>query len=79
MWCFLVYGGKNRVLESSLIMPETPETAVVVMKLPDTLLGRGHTMWMVNFYNSPELARQLNLKHYTICVGTLKFNRKKFP
>jgi hypothetical protein len=79
MWCFLVYEGKNTVLESSLIMPETPETAVVVMKLPDTLLGRGHTLWMVNFYNTPELARHLNIKHSTACVGTLKLNRKNFP
>ena len=60
-------------------MPETPETVVVVMKLPVTLLGRGHTLWMVNFYNSPELARHLNFEHSTFCVGTLKFNRKNFP
>jgi len=79
MWCFLVYEGKNRVLESSLIMPETPETAVVVMKLPDTLLGCGHALWMVKFYNSPELARHLNIKHCTVCVGTLKLNRNNFP
>jgi len=71
MWCFLVHKRKNTVLESSLIMPETPKTAVVVMKLPDTLLGRGHTLWMVNFYISPELARQLKIEHSTACVGTL--------
>jgi hypothetical protein len=67
------------VLESRLIMTEIPKTAVVVMKLPDTLLGRGHTLWMVNFYNSPELARQLNFKHSTVCVGTLKLTRKNIP
>jgi len=60
-------------------MPETPKTAVVVMKLPDTLLSRGHTLWMVNFYNSPELARQLKIEHSTACVGTLKLNRNNVP
>ena len=49
------------------------------MKLPNTLLGHGHTLWMVNFYNSPELARQLKFKHSTVCVGTLKLNRKNVP
>jgi len=61
MWCFLIYKRKNTVLESNLIMPETPKTAAVVTKLPDTLLGCGHTLGMVNFYNSPELARQLKI------------------
>ena len=70
---------KNTVLESSLMMPETPKTAVVVTKLPDTLLGCGHKLWMVNFCNSPELARQLKIEHSTACVGTLKLNRKNIP
>ena len=38
---FLYTKEKNTVLESSLIMPVTPKTAVVVMKLPETLLGCG--------------------------------------
>ena len=49
------------------------------MKLPDTLLGCGHKLWMVNFYNSPGLAGQLKIKHSTACVGTLKLNRKNIP
>ena len=60
-------------------MPETPETAVVVVKLPETLLSHGHTLWMDNFYNSPELARQLKIEHSTACVGTLKLKRKNIP
>ena len=34
---------------------------------------------MDNFYNSPELARQLKIQHSTEYVGTLKFNRKNVP
>jgi len=74
-----LYMKEKIVLESSWITPETPKTAVVVMKLPDILLGRGHTLWMVNFYNSPELARQLNFEHSTVSVGTLKLTRKNAP
>jgi hypothetical protein len=40
-----------------------------------TLLEKGHTMWLNNFYNSPALARLLMNKG-TDCVGTLKINRK---
>ena len=62
-----------------MIIPEIPKTAVVVMKLPGTLLGCGHKLWMVNFYNSPELAGQLKIEHSIACVGTLKLNRKNIP
>jgi hypothetical protein len=34
---------------------------------------------MVNFYNSPELARRLKFKHSNGFVGTLKSNRKNVP
>ena len=70
---------KNTVVESSLITPETPKTAAIVLKLLEHLLGRGHTLWMDNFYNSPELARQLKTQRSTDCVGTLKLNRKNVP
>ena len=70
---------KNTVLESRLITPETPKTAAIVLKLLEPLLGRGHTLWTDNFYNSPELARQLKIQHSTDCVGTLKLNRKNVP
>jgi hypothetical protein len=32
---------------------------------------------MDNFYNSPELTRQLKIEHSTDCVWTLKLNRTK--
>jgi len=40
LWCFLVYTSKNTVLHSSLITPDTPKTAAVVMELLEPLFGR---------------------------------------
>ena len=37
------------------------------------------TLWLDNFFNSPELARMLRIEHSTDCVGTLKLNRKDAP
>ena len=37
------------------------------------------TLWIENFFNSPELARKLKIEHCTDCVGTLKLNRKNVP
>jgi hypothetical protein len=54
-----------------LITPETPKTAVSVLKILESLLGHGHTLWMEKFYNSPELARQLKIEHSIDYVGSL--------
>jgi len=44
----------------------------------ETLLKKGHTLWMHNFYNSPALAQRLkSLK--TDCIGTLRLSRKDIP
>jgi len=79
LWCFLVYTGKNMVLQSSLITPDTPKTAAVVLELLEPLFGRGHMLRIDNFFSSPELARKLKIEHSTDCVGTLKLNRKNIP
>jgi len=57
LWCFLVYTyiGKNTVLQSSLITPDTPKTAAAVLELLEPLFGHGHTLWMDNFFNNTEL------------------------
>jgi len=60
----------------SLITPDTPKTVAVVLELLGPLFGRGHTLWIENFFNTPELARKLKIKDSTDCVGTLKLNRK---
>jgi len=79
LWCFLVYTGKNTVLQSSLITPDTLKIAAIVLELLESLFGRGLTLWIDNFFNSPELARKLKIEHSTDCVGTLKLNRKDVP
>ena len=79
LWCFLVYTGKGTVIESSLISPGTPKTSAIVFKLLEPLLGKGYTLWMDNFYNSPDLAKQLKSQHATDCVGTVKLSRKHIP
>jgi len=79
LWCFLVYTGKNTVLQSSLITPDTSKSAAVVLELFKPLFGHGQMLWIDNFFNSPELARKLKIKHFTDCVGTLKLNRRNIP
>jgi len=79
LWCFLVYTGKNTFLQSSLITPDTPKTAAVVLELLQPLFGHGYMLWIDNFFNSPELARKLKIEHSTDCVGSLKLNRKNVP
>jgi hypothetical protein len=44
-------------LANQFVSAETNETAAIIVKLTENLLGRGHTVWMNNFYNSPDLAR----------------------
>ena len=67
------------VLQLSLITLDTPKTAAVVLELLEPLFGRGRTLWIDNFFNSPELARKLKIELSADCVGTLKLNRKNVP
>ena len=71
-----LYVQAKTIQQISSITPETAKTAAVVLKRLEPLLGCGHTLWMDNFYNSQELARQLNIKHFTNFVSTLKLNGK---
>jgi hypothetical protein len=70
LWGFLVYTGKNTALQSSLITPDTPKTAAVVLELLEPWFGRGHMLSIDNFFSSPELARKLRIEHSTDCVGS---------
>lgn len=47
----------------------------VVMKLMDSCLNKGHTVYTDNFYSSPELLFELG----TLATGTVRINRKHFP
>ena len=79
LWCFLVYTGKNTVLQSSLIIQDTPKTAPVVLELLDPLFGGEHMLWIDNFFSRSELSRKLKIEHSTDCIGTLKLKRKNVP
>ncbi|PNF14286.1 hypothetical protein B7P43_G07092, partial [Cryptotermes secundus] len=78
LWSFIVYTGSETQLNSSLIRENTNKTTSVVLHLVEPLLHRGHTLWMDNYYNSPQLAKLLK-NHGTDCVGTLRLNRKGVP
>ena len=67
------------ILQSSPITPNSPKTAATVLELLQPLLGCGHTLWIDNFFNSPDLARKLKIEHSTHCVDTPKLNRKNIP
>ena len=60
---------KNTVLELSLVTPEMPRTAAVVLTVLEPLLGHGRTLRVENSYNSPDLAKQLKIEHATDCVA----------
>jgi hypothetical protein len=66
VWSFLVYTGKDMELGNQFASTETNKTATIVVKLTENLLGHGHTVWMDNFYNSPELAQFLKSKKQTV-------------
>ncbi|KAK9703097.1 Transposase IS4 [Popillia japonica] len=53
-------------------------TEKVVMNLLGGMMDVGHSLYMDNYYNSYELAKQLAARK-THCTGTLRSNRKSFP
>lgn len=53
-------------------------TRNVVMNLMKNHLNNGHSLFMDNFYNSVDLAKEL-LLNKTYCTGTLRKNRKGNP
>jgi hypothetical protein len=64
--------------QSTLISEEKCKTTAVLLSLGEPLLGKGHTLWMDNFYSAPALAIILKFMK-TDCVGTLCLNRKDVP
>ena len=76
LWSFIIYTGKDTIISSPLSESLNNKTSELVMQLVNPLLGKGYTLWMDNYYNSPLLVAVLK-KHRTDCVGTLRLNRKK--
>ena len=50
----------------------------VVLKLMEQYRGKGHCLFVDNFYTSPSLLLEL-LDQGTYCTGTVRANRKGFP
>lgn len=69
---FLIYSGKDGELSGK------GHTTKVVMNLMRGKLGKGHALFMDNFYNSFSLAALL-LSEQTYCTGTLRPDRKFNP
>jgi hypothetical protein len=59
MWSVIIYTGKDTRIKSSLITANINKDTAIVMKLTEPLLKQGQTVWMDNYYNSPDLARSL--------------------
>jgi hypothetical protein len=78
LWFFIIYARRDTRFQSTLISEKKSRTAAVVLSLVEPLLGKGHTLWMDNFYNAPALAIELKFMK-TDCVGILCLNRKNIP
>nr|CAH7723798.1 unnamed protein product [Callosobruchus chinensis] len=57
---------------------DEPVASRIVLSLADSLLNKGHCLFLDNFYSSPDLAQKLAGQR-TDCVGTMRINRKGFP
>ena len=80
---FDVYMGKKRTrcsLNADVLNPDSTQTTKVIVGLMQkgNLLGRGHHVYMDNYYTSPDLFLQLHSKECFAC-GTCRKNRKKLP
>jgi hypothetical protein len=49
-------------LANQFVSAEANKTTAIVVKLGENLLGRGHTVWMDNLYNSLEFTKFLKSK-----------------
>jgi hypothetical protein len=78
LWNFIIYSGITTDLNSSVVPADNLKTTQIVIKLVEPLFGRGHTLWMDNFYNSPDLCLLLKKSGVNV-AGTLRLSRKNVP
>lgn len=76
MYNFLIYTGANTNYGPKY--NEEPTAARIVLTLSDTLLNKGHCLFLDNFYISLHLAEKL-VRQKTDCIGTMRLNRKGIP
>lgn len=70
----IIFQGKN----SDEPDDNTSKTARIVLRLMQPYLGKGHHLYMDNYYNSVSLSTHL-LSKQTHTTGTLRSNRKENP
>ena len=80
---FEIYCGKNStriVRDAEVLDPQCNTTTKTVMGLlqKGNLLGKGHHVYMDNYYSSPELFSELHYRE-TFACGTCRSNRKNMP
>ena len=63
LWSFIVYTGKETILNTLLISKDMPESTAIVLKFSAHQLHKGYTLWMDNYYKSPAVAKFLKLCH----------------
>ena len=78
LWQFIIYSGKTTESGSEIVPADSAKTTQLVVKLVEPLFNLGHTLWMDNYYNSPELCHLLK-QHKVNVAGTLRLNRKNVP
>ena len=83
MYAFDIYTGKNKTrcsLNADVLDPDSMQTTKVIVGLMQkgNLLGRGHHVYMDNYYSSPDLFLELHNKECFAC-GTCRKNRKNLP
>ncbi|KAI5651899.1 transposase IS4 domain-containing protein [Phthorimaea operculella] len=76
LWRFEVHA--NKFTPNDQQSPLYASTPTIVLNLLRGLEGKGYTVWMDNYYNSPALARQLKILGFDV-VGTLRTNRQFVP
>ena len=69
---FRIYTG-NDIIDASW-----PASTNVVMHMCESLFNKGHTLYIDNWYNSPDLCEKLAVRGTNI-VGTVRPNRKDMP
>ena len=80
---FEIYSGKGSsrmAIDANVLDPQCNTTTKTVVGLLNkgNLLGKGHHVYMDNYYNSPELFYELHHKE-TFACGTARANRKGMP
>jgi hypothetical protein len=58
--------------------PSLPAGTNVVLNMSEPLLDKGHTLYLDNWYSSPDLFRRLTDRQ-TNAIGTVRPNRKNMP